>query len=198
VILDCTFDEVVAITDAVQKYDVLYADPPWFYDGNPNKPQAAGKHYKMMKEDELKKLPIKSIMKKNAVAFVWATCPKLDVAIRCIEAWGLVYRGVAFNWIKTTNAGKIIGAQGSRPSYVKPTSELLLVASTHKSGRTFELATESVQQVVLAPRPNNQHSRKPDIFRQNIEDLFSDRSLAKIELFARRDCPNWDVWGNEL
>lgn len=41
-----------------------------------------------------------------------------------------------------------------------------------------------------------EHSKKPDIVRQNIIELCGD--LPRIELFARQTVDGWDCWGNEV
>lgn len=177
-------------------YNIVYADPPWSYYGDPNKDQAAGKHYKLMSDNEIWSMPVRKICSEKAVLFLWATSPRLDAAIETVKRWGFHYRGIAWVWVKTTNAGKIINGQGVRPSFVKPTVELVLVGSTEKKGRTFPLLTESMPNVILAARPNNKHSKKPEIFRQMITDLLGDRK--RIELFARNSAPGWDLFGNEV
>ena len=37
----------------MKKYNIIYADPPWYYYGDPNKNAAAGKHYPLMKTEEI-------------------------------------------------------------------------------------------------------------------------------------------------
>lgn len=178
-----------------KKYDLVLLDPPWPYYGDPNKPQAAGKHYALMTEEEIFALPIRQLLKPMGVALVWATSPKLNLAIKAIESWGLHYRGVAFVWAKTNSAGRLINGQGVRPTITKPTSEFLLAASTKRTGRPLKLQTEAMPQVHPAPRPGGIHSRKPPIFHEAIENLFG--SVERLELFARAPRVGWDVWGNE-
>lgn len=187
---------------AGRDYQVVFADPPWSYTGNPLKDQAAGKHYTCMcLADMLAQFPLRKIMAKTSVALIWATSPLLHDAIDFIRMNGLYYRGVARVWVKTSKAGKIIHGQGVRPSIIKPTTEYLLAASTKKSGRPLPLLTESMGQVVLAPRPSKAdgatiHSAKPDVFRDDIVNLFGD--VKRVELFARKSCDGWDSFGNEL
>lgn len=177
-------------------YRVVLADPPWAYYGDPNKPQAAGKHYSMMSTEAISALPVAGLVERPAVCFMWATGPKLPDAIEVMRAWGFHYRGIAYVWVKTSASGKIINGQGVRPSFVKPTTELVLVGSTCKTGRALPLKTEGQAQVLLAPRPGNKHSAKPKEIHQRIEDLLGD--VPRIELFARNRAPGWDAWGNEL
>ena len=66
---------------------------------------------------------------------MWATGPKLDFAIECIKAWGLTYRGMGFVWVKTKKDGTPIGAQGVRPSIVKPLSEYVLCVQVGSEDR---------------------------------------------------------------
>ena len=180
------------------RYSVILADPAWTYYGDPDKDQACGKHYACMSPEEIAALDVrKRWAEKHAVLFLWATCPKLDLAIDTLKAWGFHYRGIAFVWVKTSNAGKVISGQGVRPTVVKPTTELVLVGTTQKTGRPLQLLTEAMGQVVLAPRPGNVHSRKPPEVRERIDRLY-DKSLRRIELFARERVENWDAWGNEV
>ena len=52
----------------------------------------------------------------------------------------------------------------------------------------------SVRQLLFSPV--EEHSKKPDEARDKIIELMGD--LPRIELFARRETPGWDVWGNEV
>lgn len=176
-------------------YRIVLADPPWAYYGDPSKDQAAGKHYACLSTDAICELSPRALVAEPAALFLWATGPKLPDAIRVMEAWGFYYRGVAYVWVKTSTGGKIIEGQGVRPTFVKPTTEFLLVGSTAKKGRPLPLMTESQGQVVLAPRPGNKHSAKPDVFRERIVELLGD--LSRLEMFARTAAPGWDVWGLE-
>ena len=81
-------------------YQIVLADPPWPHYGDPNKHAAAGKHYRLMSMEEIKALPVRSLMAKKAALFLWATGPRLHYAIDAIRAWGLHYRGVVYIWVK--------------------------------------------------------------------------------------------------
>ncbi|HYL27090.1 MAG TPA: MT-A70 family methyltransferase, partial [Candidatus Nitrosotalea sp.] len=168
--------------------------PPWYYYGSPIKDAAAGKHYPLMSLDELAAIDLHRMLNARAAVFLWATCPRLDFALKLIDAWGLHYRGVAYVWVKINKRGEIIVGQGVVPTFTKPTSELLLVATTNATGRPFPIRDLAQAQVVLQPR--GAHSEKPAIFRTLIERLCGRRS--RIELFARSRAPGWDVWGAEL
>jgi N6-adenosine-specific RNA methylase IME4 len=120
----------------------------------------------------------------------------LHYAIATIDKWGLFYRGVAFVWIKTKKNDPTmpIGAQGVRPSIVKPTCELVLAASRQSKGRPYPLSDEGIRQVVLSPK--QEHSRKPDEVQERIEAMYP--YASKLEMFARRKRAGWDSWGDEI
>jgi N6-adenosine-specific RNA methylase IME4 len=177
-----------------KKYDIVYADPPWFYYGSAVKDAAAAKHYPLMTPEDLASLDVRSILNKRAAVFMWATCPRLNFAIKLIAEWKLHYRGVAYVWVKTNRAGKIIAGQGVPPTFTKPTTELLLVATTMPTGRSFPILDLAQPQVVLHGRAA--HSEKPAIFRELIEELCGKR--PRIELFARTKVRGWDAWGAEV
>ncbi len=176
-----------------KSYDIVYADPPWFYYGSKIKDAAAAKHYPLMDQAELAKLPIRSIMNKRAVLFLWSTGPRLNFAIELIASWRLYYRGVAYVWVKTNSKGQPICGQGVPPTFTKPTTEFVLAATTISSGRPFPILELRQGQVVMEPRA--EHSRKPAVFRDRIEALCGQRS--RIELFSRESATGWDSWGAE-
>lgn len=176
---------------------VLLADCPWHYYGSPNKDQAAGKHYDLMSNEALEQLslPISKVAENPSVLFMWTTCAKMQDAIDIMNSWGFFYRGVAFVWVKTRKDGGIISGQGVRPSFVKPTTEFVLVGSTQKAGRPLRLLDESIGQVILAPR--GAHSEKPDEVRRRIDAMYGDE-YTKLELFGRKQVDGWTVVGDAI
>ncbi|HZY97834.1 MAG TPA: MT-A70 family methyltransferase [Candidatus Cybelea sp.] len=177
-----------------KRYDIVYADPPWFYYGSQIKDAAAAKHYPLMSQAELATLPVRSIMNKRAALFLWCTGPRLNFAIDLIDRWKLYYRGVAYVWVKINSRGEPIRGQGVPPTFTKPTTEFILAATTMPTGRPFPLLDLGQGQVVMEPR--REHSQKPAVFRQLIEELCGRR--PRIELFARESAGDWDTWGAEV
>lgn len=176
------------------KYQLVYADPPWPFYGDPKKNAAAGKHYKLMTVKQIYALPMKSIMTKKAALLLWVPCAKLHLAIYAIDAWGLYFRGKAYVWVKTRKDGKPIKGQGVPPTYTKPTTEDVLLATTCRTGRPFPIHDLAQEQVVYAPR--RAHSEKPEEVRKLIEKNCGD--VSKIELFARKTYPGWASFGDEI
>lgn len=178
-----------------KKYPVALIDVPWSYYGDPNKDQACGKHYPCLTDAEVYALPVADLLLPRSILFVWATSPRLDMAIDAIRAWGLHYRGIAFDWCKTNREGKPINGQGARPSLIKHAGELVLWASPIKKGRPLPVKDEGMASWIFEPRPNNRHSQKPETVQDRIERLLDG---PYIELFARRKREGWDCYGNEL
>jgi N6-adenosine-specific RNA methylase IME4 len=177
-----------------RRFDVVLADPPWSYYGRQDKWGAAAKFYATAPDEAIARLPVPDVLADRGVLFLWATSPRLDVAMACLAHWGLFFRGVAFVWVKARRDGGPIGAQGVRPSIVKPTAEYVLAASRVARGRPMPLADEGVPNVVLAPK--RAHSQKPDEVAAAIERLYPD--AARLEMFARTPRPGWDAWGDEV
>jgi N6-adenosine-specific RNA methylase IME4 len=177
-----------------RRYDVILADPPWSYYGQQDKWGAAAKFYATAPDEAIVRLPVPDLLSERGVLFLWATSPRLDVAMACLAEWRLHFRGVAFVWVKARRDGAPIGAQGVRPSIVKPTAEYVLAASRVARGRPLPLSDEGVPNVILAPK--RAHSQKPEEVQDSIDRLYPDAS--KLELFARSERPGWDAWGNEV
>lgn len=190
------------------KFPVAIIDVPWLHYGDPFKDQAAGKHYDCIADEEVFKLPVADVLLPRSILFVWATSPRLDMAIDSIRAWGLHYRGIAFDWIKTNKAGKPINGQGVKASLIKHAGELVLWASFMKKGRPLPLKDEGMPSwideeldeydfdvAVPASRPGNVHSKKPEEVQDRIERLLHGPYL---EIFARRQRPGWECFGNEV
>lgn len=174
-------------------YDVILADPPWFYrdrrNGGSKFGGGAQKHYPVMKLDELLALPVVTIAAPRSVLFMWTTFPRLEWALAVMKAWGFKYRTLGFSWIKTNR--KSGGYYFGVGFYAKSNAEVCLLGTR---GRPLHPATNGVSSAIVSPLM--QHSRKPDEARRRIELMYPD--ARKIELFAREQPEGWDVWGNQV
>lgn len=173
------------------KYKIIYADPPWHYNArnNPNTKFSRGvhSHYPTMSVDEICSLPVSELADENCALILWVTFPKLKEGLRVMEAWGFRYVTVAFNWFKANKSGTPFFGVGY---YTKSNSEIALLGI---KGRMAPISNY-VSQVIISNR--EEHSKKPDIIRDKIVELFGD--LPRIELFARQKTDGWSVWGNEV
>lgn len=164
------------------KYNVIYADPPWKYDFGFDIYGAADRHYHTMSIQELCDLPIQALVEDNAVLFLWVTSPKLFDAYKIIQAWGFEYK-TSFVWDKVKH---VMG------HYNSVRHEFLLVCVKG----SFPKQSNTLHDSVIEIERSDEHSEKPDYFRQLIEDMYP--KSKKIELFARQCAEGWDSWGNEL
>lgn len=178
---------------AASPFSVVLCDPPWSHYGSPTKWAAAAKFYSLIEDDDLKMFPMRDILGRKAVVFMWCTSSSLARSIDVLRAWNLYYRGVAFVWCKTRLNGAPIGAQGVRPSITKPLTEFVIVGSTQERGRPLPLASEAIQQTVFAPK--GRHSEKPEAVQDAIDVMYPE--MRKAELFARRVRSGWHCWGND-
>lgn len=183
-----------------KKYSVIYADPPWDYNGKLQFDKSSASvdkidisrkifissasfKYPTLKLKELKKLPLKDIAEDDCLLFMWTSNPHLAQAIELGESWGFKYRTIAFIWDKMNhNPGQ----------YTLSNCEICLVFKMGKIPQPR--GARNVQQLIRVPR--GKHSEKPIEVLQGITKMFP--TQKKIELFARRTEENWDCWGLDV
>ena len=172
----------------MKKYSIIYADPPWDY-GVGKFPSTSKKFsYPLMPTKELAELPIAKIVADNSLLFLWTTMKHIPDAMIVIEAWGFQYVTNGFTWIKTNpKSGTPFFGMGY---WTRQNAELCLLAKRGNPVRR----DASTSSVIYAAR--ERHSKKPDIVRDNITRICGD--VPRLELFARRRTPGWDIWGNEV
>ncbi len=183
-----------------KKFDIIYADPPWNYNGKLQYDKSSkGKEkidlskkifissadfkYPTLKTSELMTIPINKISKDDCLLFMWVTNPHLAQAIELGKVWGFDYRTVAFVWDKMNhNPGQ----------YTLSNCELCLV---FKRGRIPKpRGARNVQQLIRSPR--QEHSKKPIEVMKRIEKMFPNQE--RIELFARKKIKGWSAWGLDI
>ena len=180
------------------KFDVIYADPPWDYGGkmqfdktsmnekfDPDKKvfiSSASFKYPTVTTEQLKELNVHDISTDNSLLFMWTTGPFLDQSIELGRHWGFEFRTVAFVWNKMVhNPGK----------YTMSFCEFVLL---FKRGKIPEpRGARNIKQLVNIPR--GEHSEKPLEVLRNIHEMFP--TQKKIELFARSREVGWNSWGLE-
>lgn len=170
----------VDIFDTQNKYDVIYADPPWRYDFSKTKNREIENQYPTMTVEEICDLPIPA--KENSVLYLWATAPKLLEALKVMQSWGFEYKTHSI-WDKRT-----IGMG----YWFRGQHELLLVGVKGKFSPP--VAEHRVSSVFSEKK--TKHSKKPLWYLEYLSKTYQD--LSKIELFARQYADGWDCWGNEV
>lgn len=171
------------------KYDIIYADPPWEYNGRIKSTNKRGfthvsDHYSTMSGKEIMALAptIKDISKENCLLFMWTTSPYMAYSIDVMKEWGFDYKAVAFVWEKErVNMG----------AYTMGSCEFVIVG---KKGKIPKKSVHNIRQFLSEKR--TKHSKKPLEIQKRIDTMFP--LASKIELFARNSADGWDSWGNEI
>jgi|ETNvirenome_6_85_1030632.scaffolds.fasta_scaffold18740_3 N6-adenosine-specific RNA methylase IME4 len=163
------------------KYPVIYADPPWRYEGAAPGSRAIENHYPTMTLEDICALPVPNIVPDDAVLFMWATSPMLAVSFDVLSAWGFTYR-TCMVWVKN---------MWGMGSYARQQHEILLIAK--RGALPTPEPSNRPSSVVEAPRL--EHSAKPEVFYELIEQMYP--GVPKVELFARQQRDGWAVFGNQ-
>lgn len=181
----------------MNKYNIIYLDPPWSYNDKANAGQrGASFKYSLMSLEDIKNLPIHKLAEDNCFLFSWATAPLMDHCIEAVKRWGFTYKTIVFNWVKTYSkqTDKLFMGMGN---YSRTNAEYVLLGIKGKPKRVSksvhsvllddnEWFEENVVSSTLKP-----HSRKPDAIRKRIVELCGE--VSRIELFATEDKKN-DGW----
>ena len=171
-----------------KEYNIIYADPPWRYNGNRHGSRSTERHYPTMSLEEICALPVADISAKDSALFLWVTFPILRQAFSVIDSWGFKYKTVAFVWAKQNR--KTASWFWGMGNWTRANAEICLLATKgapkRQSGSVHQLLVSKVEE----------HSKKPDDARERIIQLIGDK--PRVELFARTHPPGWDVWGNEV
>jgi N6-adenosine-specific RNA methylase IME4 len=196
---------VVDIADQLRAYDgppvqVLYADPAWKFTGGVGSPdhRNASRHYPVMSLKAIEALPVMPLLAPQAVCFMWITGPFLAIGahIRVMKAWGFKPKAVGFTWIKLKKSAPGLFLDPNLDLHLglglttRKNAEFAMIGTRGKSMRQ----SRNVHEVGLFPR--REHSRKPDEFRQRIEQYVGPGKVM-VELFGRSAAPGWTVLGNE-
>lgn len=171
-------------------YSIIYADPPWAWGKTPlvnrGSARAVEKEYPTMQPEEILALPVAPLANPQCVLFLWATSPKLPLALEVMSAWGFTFKSVAFVWVKKTKLSNTnFTGMGF---YTRQNAEFVLLGT--RGSPSLKRMDRSIHQIVEAPI--GRHSAKPEEVRDRIDRLFAG---DRIELFARRRAPSWDSWG---
>ena len=163
-----------------EKFDVIYADPPWKYDFSVSKARAIENHYETMKLEEIRDMKVPA--KENAVLFLWSPPTFILKALKVMAAWGFTFVtfavwdkqviGMGF-WFRAQHEALLVGRKG----HFSPPSPANRVSSIIKARR-------------------KKHSEKPGAVYRIIEEMYPD--VKRIELFARNKREGWAAWGNEV
>ena len=176
-----------------KKYKTIVVDPPWKYGkwgkGSKKCLLAESKSnidiplpYESMSIDEIKNLPISKIAYENCELYLWVTQKYLPSSFDVLKSWGFKYCQI-LTWCKTPMG------TGQGGVYC-PTTEFMILGRKGKMPKV-----DRINSTWWNVKRTGKHSKKPEFFQDLIETVTEE---PRIELFARRERKNWDVWGNEV
>lgn len=168
-------------------YELIVIDPPWGFDlySKEGAKKSALAQYDLMKDADIRSMPVGNLASMNCLLYCWATAPQLPLAIDCVKAWGFEYKSCMV-WRKTTAAGKVRMGTGYR---VRTTGEVVVVATL---GNPKQAAVPQTIFDGIA----REHSRKPDEFYQICDRVMP--QARRADVFAREQRPGWHAFGNEV
>ena len=167
-------------------YKTLYIDPPWPESGGGRIRRGADRHYQLMTVKQIKALPVASLADPEGChLYLWTTNNYLPASLECVTAWGFEYV-TCITWLKDR-----IGLG----QYYRGLTEHCLFATTKKRLPYKTQDGKRCQGVTGFAEPKREHSVKPVKMREMIERV---SYAPRLELFARREVPGWDCWGNEV
>lgn len=184
-------------------YRTVVADPPWDYktpgqigktlEHRPNRDKGASRHgagsvarYGAMTIDELMDLPVASLAAENSHLYLWVTNGFMEQAYPIARSWGFCPKTI-ITWTKVRKSdGKPSMKMGY---YYRGATEHVLFCVRG----SMRLQGPAAPTAIFAPRLR--HSEKPNEFYRMVEQQTPG---PRLELFARRHRPGWDVWGNEV
>lgn len=176
---------------AGKKYKTIYADPPWQFQNRTGKVAPEHKRltrYDTMTLDEIKQLPVSDVVDEKGHLYLWVPNALLPEGLEVMKAWGFEYK-TNIIWEKVRKDGMPDGRGVG--FYFRNVTEILLFGIKGSKNRTLD---PSRSQVNLIRSVKREHSRKPDEFIPLIESC---SSAPFLEIFARGDRKNWDMWGNQ-
>ena len=170
-----------------RSYDLIVCDPSIRFDTYSRKGEkkSAQAQYRTFSDNEALDLPVGYLASRNCLLYLWATAPKLPLALEMIRCWGFSYKSVMM-WRKTTSQGKVRLGTGFR---VRSTGEIVLVATLGNPKQAFVPRT-------IFDGIAREHSRKPDEFYAICERVMP--QARRADVFARQLRPGWESFGDQL
>ena len=163
-------------------YTTIVADPPWpsMHQRSTDHRGKPEKHYSTMPLADILALDVDVIAAPDAHLWVWGVNRSLGDAYKAVEAWGFTPMSL-LTWCKP---GPGMGY------YLRNNTESAIFATR---GKPMVPATKIMSSWQVWPR--RKHSEKPDEFFAEVERIAPPG--PRLEMFARRPRPGWDLWGDQ-
>lgn len=168
----------------MKKYRTVLIDPPWDNEDSitkksPFSTYEGGWPYPTMRLTDIAALPINNLADpRGCHLYLWTMNSFIPHACYLMQHWGFRYSQF-LTWVKPSGVGHW---------WVDRTQHMLF-------GYVGKMYMEQKYMPNVFGAPALKHSRKPDISYELIESV---SASPRVEIFARRPRPGWDVWGNEV
>lgn len=158
-------------------FQVVVMDPPWAYgrEYDPDTSRVANP-YPEMTQDQL--LELNPPFDENCILFLWTTHAFIWDAKELMDQWGFTYKATMV-WDKQKIG---MGA------WLRMQCEFCLVGIKGKP------IWNNTQWRDIISEPRREHSRKPEIFYQMVEDITVGK---RLDFFSREQRTGWEAYGNE-
>jgi N6-adenosine-specific RNA methylase IME4 len=166
-------------------FDVIYADPPWQFDGDEISDRVTGKYPKMSTED-ICRLPVATIAANDGYLFLWTTKHHFlhGDAMKVANAWG----SKIVDWITLAKDESGVGR------HTRHATEYLCIC---KRGNNLPAPPTDAVPRDWQNFPVRRQGEKPVEFYGIIERMTVGLN-RRVELFARRRRNGWIAWGNQV
>lgn len=174
------------------RYDVIYADPPWKQSRGGKKsvrPKSSGVEleYPTISLEEIKEHleQATSLTQENSVLFLWTIDKYLFEAEQIAKDLGYKLHARMI-WNKVNGIPAAFTIRFGHEYLLYMYKGKFLPVEKSERGKIHSVFTERAKR----------HSQKPEIAYKIIERLYP--KANKLELYARNYRDNWDCWGNEV
>lgn len=174
---------------AMRQFDIIILDPPWWNKYIRRKRKKSSDGYKMMYNNDLKIIPIESLLKENGLIAVWCTnsTQNLEELLNDIFPKWQVRFVAMWYWIKITQSGETI-CEFTDPPGKQPFEKIIFGAK-----RSSHLPENGKLVVSI---PSAIHSHKPPLI--DLLRPYLPENPSCLEIFARYLLPNFVSYGNEV
>lgn len=183
---------IIDLLTSEEKYDVLYADPPWKQSKGGKKsvrPNSSGEEldYPTCSLEVIKGhlAMADALTGKDTVLFLWTIDKYLFEAEEMARSLGYKLHARMI-WNKVTGIPAAFTIRFGHEYLLYMYKGKLIPVDSRERGKIHSVFTEQVKR----------HSQKPEEAYRIIERLYPD--AHKLEMYARNTREGWDSWGNEV
>lgn len=183
---------VIDIFNTDNKYDIIYADPPWRQSKGGKKkvrPLSSGTSldYNVLSLDEIKEhLAIATgLSNDNGILFLWTIEKYLHEAEELAKELGYKLH-TRMIWEKVIRIPAAFTIRYGHEYLLYMYKGEFIPVAKNCYGKYHSVFREKV----------TKHSKKPLIAYEMIENLYP--NSKRLEIYARNERDRWDCWGNEI